>query len=161
MKTYPNKIYQENTQGMSNILSNKTINYHTLFKQILVTGIEGLAPTSVSWDGTRSLVKVDFASEHTYKKYQIIECKGVVEDDYKGEHRVMIVEASSLWFELDDGVIPSAPATGITTIDTSPLGWSLLFDGTNKGIFETTKAHNNCERKFQVLAWTRTKLWRG
>lgn len=125
MKTYPVKIFADTMQGAPQVSEDSTQGQlSALLQAICVDGFGALAPDSIVWDATEGFAKASFSSGHAYHTESILLFEAVVPANYNGEHRVMKVDSTTVWFELDVGVEPSN-ATSMGSCKVAPLGWEL------------------------------------
>ncbi|PKF60613.1 hypothetical protein CW745_13865 [Psychromonas sp. psych-6C06] len=130
MKTYPVKFYNESMQGAGQTGDSDAGTMIAILKACLVDGFGSLAPDSIVWDETELLAKASFSGGHAYEKDSVIACSGSAVTDYNGEHRIIKVTSTEIWFELD--TVPVAPASGSLEIKIAPLGWEITHsNGTN------------------------------
>ena len=123
MKTYPVKFYNESMQGAGQTGDSDAGAMIAILKACLVDGFGSLVPDSIVWDETELLAKATFSVGHSYDKDSVVACSGSVVTDYNGEHRIIKVTSTEIWFELD--TVPVAPASGSLEIKIAPLGWEI------------------------------------
>jgi hypothetical protein len=69
-----------------------------------------------------------FTGGHAYLQDSVVQVDGVSPAAYNGEHRVMLVTSTQVWFELDGGNPGSAGSGASMTMKVAPLGWSLTHE---------------------------------
>ncbi|WP_417698104.1 hypothetical protein [Psychromonas sp.] len=140
MKTYPTKFFGSNMQGAPQISEDSMQGQvSALLKAVLVDGFGSLVPDSIVFDTETSLAKASFSSGHAYVNDSVLLFEGITPTDYNGEHRVISVTSTEVYFELDDGISPiDATVTGVVKV--APLGWSISFADTNNEIIIFTAA---------------------
>ncbi|MEG3753086.1 hypothetical protein [Psychromonas arctica] len=140
MKIYPNKFFGSNMQGAPQVSEDSSPGQvSALLKAVLVDGFGSLAPDSIVFDAQTSLAKASFSSGHSYVNDSILLFEGVTPSDYNGEHRVISVTSTEVYFELDNDVSP-INATVRGTVKVAPLGWSISFADANNEIIIFTAA---------------------
>ena len=133
MKTYPVKFYNESMQGAPQMTQNPVGGQMiAILKACLVDGFGSLVPDAIVWDETELLAKASFSGGHAYEKDSVIACSGSAVTDYNGEHRILQVTNTEIWFELD--TVPVAPASGSLEIKVAPLGWEITHSNLNEDI---------------------------
>ncbi|MDN2661854.1 hypothetical protein OW492_00515 [Psychromonas sp. 14N.309.X.WAT.B.A12] len=140
MKTYPTKFFGSNMQGAPQISEDSAQGQvAALLKAVLVDGFGSLAPDSIVFDAESSLAKATFSSGHSYVNDSVLLFEGVIPSDYNGEHRVISITSTEVYFELDDGVSPiDATVTG--SVKVAPLGWSISYSDANNEVIIFTSA---------------------
>lgn len=134
MKTYPVKFFASEMQGAPQISADSTAGQLALLlKAVLVDGFGALAPDSITWDATVGLAKASISAGHSYPLDSILLFEGVVPLEFNGEHRVIKVDSTTVWFELDDGIEPSA-AVSVGSMKIASLGWELTHSDVNNEI---------------------------
>lgn len=125
---YPVKWYSSNMQGAGNLGDTTDGALTSLLKSILVTGFGTLAINALSFDATKGWAVATFTGGHAYLQDSVIQVDGVSPAAYNGEHRVMLVTATQVWFELDGGDPGSAGSGASMTMKVAPLGWTLTHE---------------------------------
>lgn len=128
MATYPVKWYSSNMQGAGNLGDTTDGALTSLLKSILVTGFGTLAINALSFDATKGWAVATFTGGHAYLQDSVIQVDGVSPAAYNGEHRVMLVIATQVWFELDGGDPGAAGSGASMTMKVAPLGWTLTHE---------------------------------
>ena len=101
----------------------------------LVTGFGTLTINSLAFDTAKGWAVATFTGGHAYLQESVIQVEGVSPAAYNGEHRVMQVTATQVWFEIDGGN-PGAPGTGAAmTMKVAPLGWTITHESGDGKIF--------------------------
>ena len=123
---HPIKFYNHKFHGAPTLAlgTDYTTDASQFFKAILVTGFGEIEVDSVVFDSTENAAKATYAAGHSYQLHQIITVAGASLDEYNGEHRVLKVSPTEIWFSLDTP--QTATPSGTITIKTSPLGWSIF-----------------------------------
>lgn len=125
---YPVKWYSSNMQGAGNLGDTTDGALTSLLKSILVTGFGTLAINALSFDATKGWAVATFTGGHAYLQDSVIQVDGVSPAAYNGEHRVMLVTATQVWFELDGGDPGAAGSGASMTMKVAPLGWTLTHE---------------------------------
>ncbi|GEM_PF-2695960 len=125
---YPVKWYSSNMQGAGNLGDTTEGALTSLLKSILVTGFGTLAINALSFDTAKGLAVATFTGGHAYLQDSVVQVDGVSPAAYNGEHRVMLVTATQVWFELDGGNPGAAGSGASMTMKVAPLGWSLTHE---------------------------------
>ena len=154
MKTYPVKWFNESMQGAGQTGDSSAGAMIAILKACLVDGFGALAPDALVWDETENCAKATFSLGHAYLVDSVIACSGSTPADYNGEHRVMKVTTTEMWFELD--TVPVANASGTLEIKIAPLGWTITHaNGTNdKLIFQAAGDLGNVSLMIDNTAFT-------
>ncbi len=100
---YPVKWYSSNMQGASNLGDTTEGALTSLLKSILVTGFGTLAINALSFDTAKGWAVATFTGGHAYLQDSVVQVDGVSPAAYNGEHRVMQITATQVWFEIDGG----------------------------------------------------------
>ncbi|QJT19495.1 hypothetical protein E5E96_20885 [Aeromonas sp. 1805] len=125
---YPVKWYSSNMQGAGNLGDTTEGALTSLLKSILVTGFGTLAINALSFDTAKGWAVATITGGHAYLQDSVVQVDGVSPAAYNGEHRVMLVTATQVWFELDGGNPGSAGSGASMTMKVAPLGWSLTHE---------------------------------
>ncbi|UNU31801.1 hypothetical protein GCK65_09170 [Aeromonas hydrophila] len=125
---YPVKWYSSNMQGAGNLGDSTEGALTALLKSILVTGFGTLAINALSFDTAKGWAVATFTGGHAYLQDSVVQVDGVSPAAYNGEHRVMLVTATQVWFELDGGNPGAAGSGASMTMKVAPLGWTLTHE---------------------------------
>ncbi len=125
---YPVKWYSSNMQGAGNLGDTTEGALTSLLKSILVTGFGTLAINALSFDTAKGWAVATFTGGHAYLQDSVVQVDGVSPAAYNGEHRVMLVTSTQVWFELDGGNPGAAGSGASMTMKVAPLGWSLTHE---------------------------------
>ncbi|WP_322861852.1 hypothetical protein [Aeromonas allosaccharophila] len=136
MAAYPVKWFSSEMQGAPQMSSDTADGQlAALLKALLVTGFGTLTINALSFDAAKGWAVATFSGGHAYLQDSVIQVDGVSPAAYNGEHRVMQVTATQVWFELDGGN-PSGPGTGAAmTMKVAPLGWTITHESGDGKIF--------------------------
>lgn len=126
--TYPVKWYSSSMQGAANLGDTAEGALTALIKSILVTGFGTLTINALSFDAAKGWAVATFTGGHAYLQDSVIQVDGVSPAAYNGEHRVMLVTATQVWFELDGGDPGAAGSGASMTMKVAPLGWTLTHE---------------------------------
>ncbi|HDZ8927740.1 TPA: hypothetical protein RUX58_002462 [Aeromonas dhakensis] len=128
MATYPVKWYASEMQGAPSLGDTTEGALTALLKAILVTGFGTLTINALSFDTAKGWAVATFTGGHAYLQDSVIQVDGVSPAAYNGEHRVMLVTATQVWFELDGGDPGTAGSGASMTMKVAPLGWTLTHE---------------------------------
>lgn len=131
---FPVKWYSNAMQGAPSLGDLTEGALASLLKAVLVTGFGNLTVNSLSWDAALGWAVATIDSGHSYLKDSVIAINGASPSGYNGEHRVMKVSATKVWFELDGGN-PGSSATGTISIKIPGLGWVITHESANGQVF--------------------------
>lgn len=132
MASYPIKYFTNTMAGVPQ-LSNTWGCLTTMLDAVLVNGFNTLTVTSITRVG--SVATVTFGAAHGYLPAQVIQIIGCDQPEYDGEQSVVSVPtATTLTFNVVG--TPVTPGTGTITSKTPGLGWSLVFTGTDKRVYQ-------------------------
>ncbi|UUI59225.1 hypothetical protein [Aeromonas salmonicida] len=125
---YPVKWYASEMQGAPNLGDTADGALSALLKAVMVTGFGTLTINALAWDAAKGWAVATFSGGHAYLQDSVIEVGGVSPAAYNGEHRVMQVSSTQVWFELDAGD-PGASGSGAAmTMKVAPLGWTITYE---------------------------------
>ncbi|WP_273762970.1 hypothetical protein [Aeromonas hydrophila] len=125
---YPVKWYSSSMQGAGNLGDTAEGALTALIKSILVTGFGTLTINSLSFDTAKGWAVATFTGGHSYLQDSVVQVDGVSPAAYNGEHRVMLVTSTQVWFELDGGNPGAAGSGASMTMKVAPLGWTLTHE---------------------------------
>lgn len=135
MAEYKVKWFASEMQGAPSLGDTTAGTLTALLKAVLVTGFGTLTINALSFDAAKGWAVATFSGGHAYLQDSVIQVDGVSPAAYNGEHRVMQVTATQVWFELDGGD-PGAPGNGAAmTMKVAPLGWTITHESGNGQIF--------------------------
>ncbi len=121
---FPVKWYSNAMQGAPSLGDTADGALTALLKACLVTGFGTLTINALAWDAAKGWAVATFSGGHSYLKDSVIAVSGVSPAAYNGEHRVMAISATQVWFELEGGNPGSAGSGAAMTMKVAPLGWS-------------------------------------
>ncbi|MFM4963723.1 hypothetical protein ACEUBT_08215 [Aeromonas bivalvium] len=127
---FPVKWYSSAMQGAPSLGDITEGALAALLKAVLVTGFGNLTVNSLSWDAALGWAVATIDGGHSYLKDSVIAISGASPSGYNGEHRVMKVSATQVWFALDGGD-PGIAASGTITIKIPGLGWVITHESAN------------------------------
>lgn len=125
---YPVKWYASEMQGAPSLGDTTEGALTALLKAIMVTGFGSLTINALAWDAAKGWAVATFTGGHAYLQDSVVQVDGVSSAAYNGEHRVMLVTATQVWFELDGGNPGSAGSGAAMTMKVAPLGWTLTHE---------------------------------
>ncbi|MFM5576894.1 hypothetical protein ACET8O_20265 [Aeromonas veronii] len=128
MATYPVKFYASEMQGAPSLGDTTDGALTALLKAILVTGFGNLTINALSFDTAKGLAVATFTGGHSYQQDSVVQVDGVSPAAYNGEHRVILVSTTQVWFEIDGGNPGAAGAGASMTMKVAPLGWTLTHE---------------------------------
>ncbi|MGR1224991.1 hypothetical protein ACUVMQ_18745 [Aeromonas veronii] len=129
MAVYPVKWFSSDMQGAPQMSSDTADGQlAAVLKAILVTGFGTLTINSLSFDAAKGWAVATFSGGHAYQQDSVIQVDGVSPAAYNGEHRVMQVSSTQVWFEIDGGNPGSAGSGAAMTMKVAPLGWTLTHE---------------------------------
>ncbi|EOD53320.1 hypothetical protein G113_20297, partial [Aeromonas molluscorum 848] len=131
---FPVKWYSSAMQGAPSLGDTTEGALATLLKAVLVTGFGNLTVNSLTWDATLGWAVATIDGGHSYLNDSVIAISGASPSGYNGEHRVMKVSATKVWFALDGGD-PGIAASGTITIKIPGLGWVITHENANGQVF--------------------------
>lgn len=138
MAVYPVKWFSSDMQGAPNLGDTTDGALSALIKAVLVTGFGTLTINALSFDAAKGWAVATFSGGHKYLQDSVIQVDGVSPAAYNGEHRVMQVSTTQVWFELDNGNPgnPGTPGTGAAmTMKVAPLGWTITHESGDGKVF--------------------------
>ncbi|MGN5222197.1 hypothetical protein [Aeromonas veronii] len=135
MAEYKVKWFASEMQGAPSLGDTADGALAALLKAVLVTGFGTLTINALSFDAAKGWAVATFSGGHAYQQDSVIQVDGVSPAAYNGEHRVMQVSTTQVWFELDGGN-PGAPGTGAAmTMKVAPLGWTITHESGDGKVF--------------------------
>jgi hypothetical protein len=152
MASYPIKYFTNTMAGVPQ-LTNTWGCLTTMLDAVLVNGFNTLSVTSITRTG--SVATVTFGSAHGFLPAQVIEITGCDQPEYSGEQSVIDVPTSTtLTFTVSGS--PVTPGTGTINCKTPGLGWSIVFTGTDKRVYQAPTGNRRMLRVDNSLAagWT-------
>lgn len=132
---YPVKWYSNAMQGAPSLGDTADGALTSLLKACLVTGFGTLTINALAWDAAKGWAVATFSGGHSYLKDSVIAVSGVSPAAYNGEHRVMAISATQVWFELEGGNPGSAGSGAAMTMKVAPLGWTITHESADGKIF--------------------------
>ncbi|MGN4997033.1 hypothetical protein [Aeromonas sp. 61P] len=135
MAEYKVKWFASEMQGAPSLGDTAEGALAALLKAVLVTGFGTLTINALAFDTAKGWAVATFTGGHAYLQDSVVQVEGVSPAAYNGEHRVMQVTATQVWFEIDGGN-PGAPGTGAAmTMKVAPLGWTITHESGDGKIF--------------------------
>ncbi len=135
MAEYKVKWFASEMQGAPSLGDTADGALAALLKAVLVTGFGTLTINALSFDAAKGWAVATFSGGHAYLQDSVIQVDGVSPAAYNGEHRVMQVSSTQVWFELDAGD-PGAPGNGAAmTMKVAPLGWTITHESGDGKVF--------------------------
>ncbi|MFM4866135.1 hypothetical protein [Aeromonas caviae] len=128
MAVYPVKWYASEMQGAPSLGDTADGALAALLKAVLVTGFGTLSINALSFDAAKGWAVATFSGGHAYLQDSVVQVEGVSPAAYNGEHRVMQVSTTQVWFELDGGDPGAAGSGAAMTMKVAPLGWTLTHE---------------------------------
>lgn len=118
------KLYRS-TDPNAPVLNGSIGSMVQLLSACLVSGYSSTAVDQLIRDG--SIVTATINNGNPFRKWQVVEVSGAVQQDYNGKFRV--IDHGTNWFkyELPAGVTPTSPATGTITAKVASAGWQKPF----------------------------------
>jgi hypothetical protein len=135
MAEYKVKWFASEMQGAPSLGDDKDGALAALLKAVLVTGFGSLTINALAFDAAKGWAVATFSGGHAYLQDSVIQVDGVSPAAYNGEHRVMQVSTTQVWFEIDGGN-PGAVGSGAAmTMKVAPLGWTITHESGDGKIF--------------------------
>ncbi|MFM5537009.1 hypothetical protein ACET8U_06795 [Aeromonas veronii] len=135
MADYPVKWYSSDMQGAPSLGDTADGALAALLKAVLVTGFGSLSINALAFDPANGFAVATFNAGHKYLQDSVIRVAGVSPAAYNGDHRVMKVSTTQVWFELDNGNPGSAGNGAAMTMMVAPLGWTITHESGDGKIF--------------------------
>ncbi|RQM60742.1 hypothetical protein [Aeromonas enteropelogenes] len=135
MAVYPVKWYASEMQGAPSLGDTADGALAALLKAVLVTGFGTLSINALSFDAAKGWAVATFSGGHAYLQDSVIQVEGVSPAAYNGEHRVMQVSTTQVWFELDGGDPGVAGSGAAMTMKVAPLGWTITHESADGKVF--------------------------
>ncbi|HAU4875854.1 TPA: hypothetical protein F3L11_12810 [Aeromonas hydrophila] len=166
MAEYKVKWFASEMQGAPSLGDTAEGALAALLKAVLVTGFGTLTINALAFDAAKGWAVATFTGGHAYLQDSVVQVEGVSPAAYNGEHRVMQVTATQVWFEIDGGN-PGAPGTGAAmTMKVAPLGWTITHESGDGKIFivrpTNVSESGNVSWRFDNTAfsgWTGSNAW--
>lgn len=158
MAVYPVKWLSSEMQGAPSLGDTADGALAALLKAALVTGFGTLSINALTFDLATGWAVATFSAGHKYLVDSVIKVDGVSPDSYNGEHRVMQISATQVWFELDNGD-PGASGSGASmTMKVAPLGWTITHESADGKIFivrpTDVSSSGNVSLRIDNSAWS-------
>jgi len=157
MAEYKVKWFASEMQGAPSLGDTADGALAALLKAVLVTGFGTLTINALSFDAAKGWAVATFSGGHAYLQDSVIQVDGVSPAAYNGEHRVMQVTATQVWFEIDGGNPGSAGSGAAMTMKVAPLGWTITHEsGDGKVIIlrpTDVSSSGNVSLKVDNSAW--------
>ncbi|OLF19758.1 hypothetical protein BSP75_20400 [Aeromonas sp. YN13HZO-058] len=128
MAEYKVKWFASEMQGAPSLGDTTAGTLVALLKSVLVTGFGTLTINTLAFDTAKGWAVATFTGGHTYLQDSVIQVDGVSPAAYNGEHRVMQVSSTQVWFEIDGGNPGSAGSGAAMTMKVAPLGWTITHE---------------------------------
>ncbi|WP_429111643.1 hypothetical protein [Aeromonas veronii] len=135
MAEYKVKWFASEMQGASSLGDTADGALAALLKAVLVTGFGTLTINALSFDAAKGWAVATFSGGHAYQQDSVIQVDGVSPAAYNGEHRVMQVSSTQVWFEIDGGNPGAAGSGAAMTMKVAPLGWTITHESGDGKIF--------------------------
>ena len=81
-----------------------------------------------------------FNNSHSIKQFQVVEFSGANEPALNSEFKVLGLTANTIEFLID---LPDQTATGTISCKLAPLGWTKVFSGTQKAVYQAKDIVSN------------------
>lgn len=81
-----------------------------------------------------------FNNSHSIKQFQVVEFSGANEPALNSEFKVLGLTANTIEFLID---LPDQTATGTISCKLAPLGWTKVFSGTQKAVYQAKDTVSN------------------
>lgn len=115
------------------VISNNFGDLTNALDKILVTGFNQQTITSITRSG--STITVTTSAPHGFVVKQIVVVSGADQSEYNDEFKILSITPSS--FTATVSGTPVTPATGTMTVKIAPLGYEILYTGTNKRAYRS------------------------
>ncbi|WP_337072303.1 hypothetical protein [Aeromonas veronii] len=135
MAAYPVKWFSSEMQGAPSLGDINDGALTALLKAVLVTGFGSLTINALSFDAAKGWAVATFSGGHAYQQDSVVQVDGVSPAAYNGEHRVMQVSSTQVWFEIDGGNPGAAGSGAAMTMKVAPLGWTITHESGDGKIF--------------------------
>ncbi|UZE61664.1 hypothetical protein ONR73_10920 [Aeromonas veronii] len=135
MAEYKVKWFASEMQGAPSLGDTADGALAALLKAVLVTGFGTLTINALSFDAAKGWAVATFSGGHAYLQDSVVQVDGVSPAAYNGEHRVMQVTATQVWFEIDGGNPGAAGSGAAMTMKVAPLGWTITHESGDGKIF--------------------------
>ncbi|MFQ1991471.1 hypothetical protein ACK34V_19255 [Aeromonas veronii] len=135
MAEYKVKWFASEMQGAPSLGDTADGALAALLKAVLVTGFGTLTINALSFDAAKGWAVATFSGGHAYLQDSVIQVDGVSPAAYNGEHRVMQVTATQVWFEIDGGNPGAAGSGAAMTMKVAPLGWTITHESGDGKVF--------------------------
>lgn len=135
MAEYKVKWFASEMQGAPSLGDTADGALAALLKAVLVTGFGTLTINALSFDAAKGWAVATFSGGHKYLLDSVIQVDGVSPAAYNGEHRVMQVSSTQVWFEIDGGNPGAAGSGAAMAMKVAPLGWTLTHESGDGKIF--------------------------
>jgi hypothetical protein len=135
MAEYKVKWFASEMQGAPSLGDDKDGALAALLKAVLVTGFGSLTINALAFDAAKGWAVATFTGGHAYLQDSVIQVDGVSPAAYNGEHRVMQVSTTQVWFEIDGGNPGAAGSGAAMTMKVAPLGWTITHESGDGKVF--------------------------
>ncbi|MFQ1863906.1 hypothetical protein ACK369_19470 [Aeromonas veronii] len=135
MAEYKVKWFASEMQGAPSLGDSAEGALAALLKAVLVTGFGNLTINALAFDAAKGWAVATFTGGHAYLQDSVVQVEGVSPAAYNGEHRVMQVTATQVWFEIDGGNPGAAGSGAAMTMKVAPLGWTITHESGDGKIF--------------------------
>ncbi|WP_421204965.1 hypothetical protein [Aeromonas sp. 601027] len=135
MAEYKVKWFASEMQGAPSLGDTADGALAALLKAVLVTGFGTLTINALSFDAAKGWAVATFSGGHAYLQDSVIQVDGVSPAAYNGEHRVMQVSTTQVWFEIDGGNPGAAGSGAAMTMKVAPLGWTITHESGDGKVF--------------------------
>ncbi|MGN5137309.1 hypothetical protein ACTG15_03585 [Aeromonas sp. 164P] len=158
MAEYKVKWFASEMQGAPSLGDTADGALAALLKAVLVTGFGTLTINALSFDAANGWAVATFSGGHKYLQNSVIQVDGVSPAAYNGEHRVMQVSTTQVWFEIDGGNPGAAGSGAAMTMKVAPLGWTITHESSDGKIFivrpTDVSASGNVSLRIDNSAWS-------
>ncbi|WP_447735275.1 hypothetical protein [Aeromonas veronii] len=166
MAEYKVKWFASEMQGAPSLGDTADGALAALLKAVLVTGFGTLTINALSFDTAKGWAVATFSGGHAYLQDSVIQVDGVSPAAYNGEHRVMQVSTTQVWFEIDGGNPGAAGSGAAMTMKVAPLGWTITHESGDGKVFivrpTNVSESGNVSWRFDNTAfsgWTGSNTW--
>ena len=108
----------------------------TVLDAVLVNGFNSGSCTITRSGSTATATR----TSHGFRDKAAVQIAGASETEYNGVHRITVLDANTFTFEVSG--TPATPATGSITCKQASLGWTTLYTGTNKRVYQQGAGSN-------------------
>jgi len=130
-------------QGMTGapVLTNTWGSMTALLDACLVNGFNLQTVTSITREGNTATATL--TSGHGFMVDQVILVAGCTQPEYNGEFTVTAVTSNTMSFTVSGEPVSPATTSGTITVKVAPLGFDIVFTGTNKRVYRSPNPLSN------------------